>query len=159
LLVVLLMMAILTRVRWNLSVVLICIPFIARDGQHFFICFLAIWISSFEKVLFSSLAHFFIRAYILSHAPPALFFCDFFCHDRVSRTICQGWLRTSIFLIFASQVARITGMSHQCPAFFLNRLFLEQFEIHTKISRKYSVPYTHAHTHHLPHGQHPITEW
>jgi hypothetical protein len=36
LLVVLLMMAILTRVSWNLSVVLICISFMARDGEHFF---------------------------------------------------------------------------------------------------------------------------
>jgi hypothetical protein len=42
LLVVLLMMAILTGVRWNLSVVLISISFMARDGEHFFKCFLAI---------------------------------------------------------------------------------------------------------------------
>jgi hypothetical protein len=65
LLVVFLMIAILTGVRWNLSVVLICISFMARDGEHFFMCFLAIWISSFEKVLFSSVAHFFIGSLIL----------------------------------------------------------------------------------------------
>jgi hypothetical protein len=52
------MVAILTGVRWNLSVLLICLSFMARDGEHFFMCFLAIWISSFEIV--SSIAHFFI---------------------------------------------------------------------------------------------------
>jgi hypothetical protein len=31
-------------------------------------------------------------------------------------TICLGWPVTEIFLISASQVARITEMSHQCPA-------------------------------------------
>jgi hypothetical protein len=31
-----LMIAILTGVRWNLSGVLICISFMARDGEHFF---------------------------------------------------------------------------------------------------------------------------
>jgi hypothetical protein len=40
-------------------VVLICISFMARDGEHFFMCFLAIWISSFKTVLFSSVAHLF----------------------------------------------------------------------------------------------------
>jgi hypothetical protein len=65
LLLVFLMLAILTGLRWNLTVVLICISFMARDGEHFFMCFLAIWISSFEKVLFSSVAHFFIGSLIL----------------------------------------------------------------------------------------------
>jgi hypothetical protein len=56
---VFLMIAILSEVTWNLSVVLICISFMARDGEHFFMCFGVIWISSFEKVLFSSVSHFF----------------------------------------------------------------------------------------------------
>jgi hypothetical protein len=59
------MIAILTGVRWNLSVVLICISFMARDGEHLFMYFLAIWTFSFEKVLFSSVAHFFIGSLTL----------------------------------------------------------------------------------------------
>jgi hypothetical protein len=65
LLIVFLMKAILTAVRWSLSVVLICISFLARDDEHFFMCFLAIWISSFEKFLFSSVAHFLIGSLVL----------------------------------------------------------------------------------------------
>jgi hypothetical protein len=40
------------------NVGLICISFMARDMEHFFMCFLAIWTSSFEKFLFSSFAPF-----------------------------------------------------------------------------------------------------
>jgi hypothetical protein len=54
------MVAILTGVRWNLNVVLIYVSFMPRDGKHFFMCFLALWTSSFEKILFSSVTHFFI---------------------------------------------------------------------------------------------------
>jgi hypothetical protein len=39
LLVVFLVVAILTGERWNLSVVLICISFMATDYEHFFMCF------------------------------------------------------------------------------------------------------------------------
>jgi hypothetical protein len=61
---VFLMLAILTGVRWNISVVLICFSFTASDREQFFILFLAIWTSSFEKALFSSVAHFFIDSLI-----------------------------------------------------------------------------------------------
>jgi hypothetical protein len=45
-------------------VVLICISFMTKDGEHFFMCFLAIWTSSFEKALFCSFAHFFVGSLI-----------------------------------------------------------------------------------------------
>ena len=38
-------------ISWNLKVVLICISLMTKDAEHFFKCFSAVWVSSFENSL------------------------------------------------------------------------------------------------------------
>jgi hypothetical protein len=76
------------------------------------LCSMTILIRTYQKL--AILFFFFLRYCGLNSGPmpwatPPALFCDGFFRNRVSQTICQGWLQTTTLPISTSWVARITG--------------------------------------------------